>query len=116
MTIEIHLEDQEGELVEQARELLESLTGSEVESHAVTPKTTSHRGDPVAIAALVLAAPGAIVATLDLVQRAKLAEKVSKLLGTARRSRRSATLRKKQRKLDLKTASDDDVIDILIER
>ncbi len=38
------------------------------------------RGDPVAIAALVLAIPGAITATLDIVSRARLAERIDRLL------------------------------------
>lgn len=41
-----------------------------------------HRGelDPIAVAALVLAIPGAITATLDIVTRARLAERIDRLL------------------------------------
>jgi hypothetical protein len=40
---------------------------------------TPHRGDPLTVAALVLAVPGAITATLDLAQRARLAERIDGL-------------------------------------
>ena len=45
------------------------------------------RSDPVAVAALVLAVPGAILASWDLVQRMKLTEKVERLIAWARRKK-----------------------------
>ncbi len=41
-------------------------------------------GDPVALAALVLAIPGAILAAADLAQRIKLREKVDRLIAWAK--------------------------------
>lgn len=42
------------------------------------------RGDPLAVAALVLAIPGAITATLDLTTRARLAKRIDQLLDSLR--------------------------------
>lgn len=46
------------------------------------------KADPVAVAALVLAIPGAALATMDLAERVRLREKLGRLIELARRLRR----------------------------
>lgn len=69
------------------------------------------RGDGIAIAALILAIPGAVVATLDLAQRARLGQKIEVLLKKIRETRGGAVLHTQgDEPLDLKTAIVDEVL------
>jgi len=78
------------------------------------------RGDPLAVAALILAVPGAITATLDLAQRARLAERIDRL---RERLRAKATpedtvslLTWGETELDLIAADRDSVLDRIEKR
>jgi len=75
------------------------------------------RGDPLAVAALVLAVPGAIAATLDLAARVRLAERVDRLLervrGTAAPADSVRLISDAAPELDLITAKRDEVLDRL---
>ena len=52
---------------------------------AVTPRSgEGERADPVAVAALVLAIPGAVLQAMDLAERVRLREKLGRLLGRLR--------------------------------
>jgi len=75
------------------------------------------RSDPLAVAALVLAVPGAIAATLDLAARARLAERIDRLLervrGTAAPADSVRLTSGAAPELDLITAKRDEVLDRL---
>lgn len=69
------------------------------------------RGDGIAIAALILAIPGAVVATLDLAQRARLGQKIEVLLKKIRETRGGAVMHSQGHEpLDLKTAMVEEVL------
>ena len=53
-----------------------------------SPGEARTRTDPVTVAALVLAVPGAILATWDLAQRIELKKKVERLIDWARRKKK----------------------------
>ncbi|MCG8563910.1 MAG: hypothetical protein MI747_02405 [Desulfobacterales bacterium] len=82
MTIEIHLtKTPAAEIRQEIEDLLRCIGQSEPECRRLEEKSESPtRGDAIAIAALILAIPGAVVATMDLVQRAKLSERIRALL------------------------------------
>jgi hypothetical protein len=55
---------------------------------AAGPGETGRKTDPVAIAALVLALPSAMLAAMDLAERIRLREKIARLIDLARRLKR----------------------------
>jgi hypothetical protein len=69
---------------DELQRLLEDELGIEPERVEVpVSEHDGRKGDPVAIAALILAVPGAVLATMDLAQRMRLREKIGKLIATA---------------------------------
>ncbi len=73
------------------------------------------RGDPVAVAALVISLPGAVVSIIDLAQRTALVPRVRRLLAAVRRSRAHARLRAPSGDLDLRSATEEQVLRALTE-
>lgn len=49
------------------------------------PGETQKAADPIAVAALILSIPGALLATVDLAERLQLKQKVERLIALARR-------------------------------
>jgi hypothetical protein len=115
MRIEIRLAGAAApELTGLAEELLREVGNAEPERRKAGPSEAPIRSDPVAIAALILSVPGAAVAVVDLAQRARLAERVQKLLERARASDGAATLQVgAEPPLDLATATEDQVMDLI---
>ena len=77
------------------------------------------RGDPMVLAALILAIPGAVLAASDLVQRLELKEKIDHLLEWARRKRsedgsRIELLDADDHALPLDTATSEEVLEITV--
>lgn len=117
MTIELRIEGEEtGELAREAEELLAYLAGSPPEKRKIQPHEKIHRGDPVAIATLILTIPGALVATLDLIERAKIAKRVAKLKRKALSFPGNITVKNDETVADLKATEEDEIINILIQR
>jgi hypothetical protein len=101
-------------LAEPCEALLRAVCEAAPERHYVHHAASPSRGDPVAIAALILSIPGAILATMDLLQRARVAERVRALLKQVRETQGSATLQVSETSaLDLKTATADEVVNLL---
>jgi hypothetical protein len=113
MKIEAHLSDAAlPALVEPIKGLLRSLAGVEPEAEQIAADPQRSKGDHVATAALILAIPGAVVATIDLVERARLAVKIRSLLDKVRATQGSVSLRFGEHPyLDLREASEDQVPD-----
>ena len=115
MSIEIHLTgDMAGALKDDAEGFLQDISQdmAEIRQCEGTPGTEGQRGDPIAIAALILAVPGAVVAILDLVQRARLSRKIQDLLKKIRETGGGAVLHTQgDEPLDLKTANVDEVLE-----
>jgi len=86
MTIEIRIEGSNAQgLAVIARSFLEEVFRQVPETHSpLAGPADPRKGDPVAVAALILAVPGAVLATLDLVQRARLAERIETLCTSLR--------------------------------
>ena len=70
----------------------------------------------MAVAALILSIPSAILAAMDLVERAGIAERIRGLLKKVRESDGTATLHVGSKPpLDLKITTEDEVIDLIAE-
>lgn len=115
MTVEIHLSNTAAPvLAEPAEALLRAAANTKPEFRHLSHDEETSKGDPVAVAALILAIPGAILATLDLAERAGVTERVRGLLKKAREVDGTATLHvDAEPPLDLKTATEDEVMDLL---
>ena len=112
MTIEIRLSGAaKGALQDAAADLLREAGGAEPVRTETAAGEGGAKGDMLAIAALVIALPGAIAAVADL---ARIADKVRKLLDMAKDTEGSATLTAGDgTSLDLSSAALDDVMDAL---
>lgn len=82
-----------GQNAAQAEQELQALFEAELGERAArleapaAAERGATRSDPVAVAALILAIPSAILATMDLAQRLKLKQRVDRLLDWARSKR-----------------------------
>lgn len=118
MTTTIHIAGPNAEaLAAELESFFVEALGAVPERRLPPEDREAKRGDPVAIAALVLAVPGAIVATLDLAARARLGERIDQLLtrlrGTAAPDDRVSLVSGTTPPLDLTTAGRDAVLDRL---
>ena len=115
MQVEIHLSSAIAPVAtEPAATLLRAASNAEPERRHPARDEEAVRGDPVAIAALILAVPAAILATMDMVERAGVVEKVQGLLNRVREADGDATLHVgDEPPLDLNTATEDEVMDLL---
>ncbi|WP_372396410.1 hypothetical protein ABMY26_11505 [Azospirillum sp. HJ39] len=104
-------------LAAEVEEFLADALGTDAERLPPSQDQAIQRGDPLAVAALVLAVPSAIVATLDLAARARLAERIDRLLervrGTAAPADSVRLTSGAAPELDLITAKRDAVLDRL---
>jgi hypothetical protein len=116
MKVEIKLLGSEAlNLREDAKSLLRSLGMTEPKQIEQTQETDTSRGDPIAVAALILSIPGAILATMDLVDRAKASKYAKHLIQKARNSNGTATLHVgSDLSIDLKTATEDQILDTIL--
>ena len=115
MSVEIYLSSAVAPIVaESAADVLRAAANAEPERHHPSHDEEVSRGDPVAIAAMILSIPGAIVAVMDIVERAGIAEQVRRLLTRVREVDGTATLQVSgEPSLDLRTATEDEVMDVL---
>ena len=115
MSVEIRLSSAVAPIVaEPAEDLLRAAANNEPERRHPSHDEEISRGDPVTIIALILSIPGAIVAAMDLIERARVAERVRRLLTKVREVDGMATLHvDAEPSLDLRTATEDEVMDVL---
>lgn len=115
MTVEVHLaDDNDSDFDWQACEFLRRCSGAEPLRSINDPIAGDERkGDPIAIAALILAVPGAILATVGFAERARLMERIRRFLEKAKKSRAHVTMRTSdKRQLDLSHTTADEVMDL----
>lgn len=114
MSMEIHLTgDTATALKDDAQRFLQDISRGPAECRQIdeTHAGEGLKGDAVAVAALILAVPGAVVATLDLAERFRLSRKIQGLLKKIKESKGDAVLHTKgEDPLDLKTAGVDEVL------
>ncbi|HAQ00649.1 MAG TPA: hypothetical protein DCQ35_11665, partial [Rhodospirillum rubrum] len=73
MTLFLHITGPNAQaLAAEVEAFFAEVIGTPVERRSLPKDDVIYRSDPLAVAALVLAIPGALVATLDLAQRARL--------------------------------------------
>ena len=116
MSVEIHLTKAPvAELTQEIENLLREISQTKPERWQSGEESNSPtRGDGVAVAALILAVPGALVATMDLAQRAKLSERIRALLKKISKIDSAASLHVSGAEpLDLKNTCVDAVIDLM---
>ena len=115
MTIEIRLTGVNAEEArETAIEVLELASSTAPQVRRQEYEEQAAKGDPVAIAALILSIPCAIVASMDLIERAKLVERVRDLRNRLEETAAKAYLIYRGKPpLDLANSTIDQVIDWL---
>jgi hypothetical protein len=115
MSVEIRLSSAVAPIAaEPAVDLFRAAANAEPERHNLCHDDEAAKGDPVAIAALILSIPAAILATMDLVDRVGVVERVRGLLKKVREVDGTATLHvAAEPSLDLRTATEDEVMDLL---
>ena len=115
MTIEIHLSGPAVTVVSStAEDFLKEIAEADPKSQRLDCDENESKGDPLAITALILSIPGAVLATMDLVERAKVAERIRRLLDKVRGTKGTATLQIDTKPpLDLKTTTEDEVMDFI---
>ncbi len=115
MTVEIRLSNAAAaKLAKPAEDLLRAVAKAEPECRNLNNDEETSKGDPIAVAALILSIPGAILAAMDIVERAKVAERVRGLLKKLRQVDGMATLHVgTEPSLDLKIATEDEVMDLI---
>jgi hypothetical protein len=118
VTIEIRLHGEAAHTVaEAAEQLLLAASATKPECHTPVSEAEPKRGDPVAMAALILSVPGAVLATMDIAARLRVVERVRALLQKARTTKGTVLLQVgAQPPLDLARASEDEVTDRLHQR
>ena len=115
MIIEIHLSGSTAPVMfEPAEDLLRAVAGVEPQRRKLIHDERATKGDPVAVATLILSIPGAILATMDIAERVGIADRICKLLKKVRKSDGEAILQVgSEPALDLKTATEDEVMDLI---
>jgi hypothetical protein len=115
MSLEIHLTGAAKRLLAKPSEaLLYAVAKTEPKRRKVIMGKELLRGDWVAVTALVLAVPGAITTSMDLMERAGITQKIRKLLAKTRCTDGTAILRAGSKPpLDLKEAVEDEVLDLM---
>jgi hypothetical protein len=118
MAIEIRLSGADASaLAAPAEELLRTIATTEPEQRKPIDPQEISKGDPVAVTALILSIPSAILATMDIVERAKVVERIRTLLQKIKSANATATLQTdNEPPLDLKDATEDEVMDLIAKR
>lgn len=114
MRVEIHLTGPDASvLAELASSMLEGASGGiKPQYSSQEPNEEASKDDLVAIAALIISIPSAIVAAMDLIQRTELVDRVHALLKKLRKSDATAKLvAGSETPLDLTSATADQVLD-----
>lgn len=114
MTLEIHLSGIAAEAAEAATDLLRAVGRTEPLRRELISEPQATRGDAAVAAALILAVPSAVTASLDLVARAQVVEKIRNLRAALCSSEGAAVLKLGEHPyLDLKTATEDEIMDMV---